>query len=119
MTDWAHTPAAQEARRRKARLLAVFCWDRGLTSADVQGMDTATRIKLAHRVGVHPPSGQETWDLVAALLDDKRRWADRHPTDPRAHPALAQERPLWADANLAAPSHGPVIGSAATQDELC
>lgn len=86
MIDWAHTPAAASARRRKAVKLARLCWGREITAADVAGMGSADRAQLAVEAGVNPPSTSETWQLVTELLTLKTIWALAHPDDPRSRP---------------------------------
>ena len=93
--DFAHTDVAVRNRAAKARALAVHAWDRGLSGADVLGLDDARRRDLARAAGVHPPSTLETWRVAAELLDAKEAWAARHPGHPAAVRNALAERADW------------------------
>jgi hypothetical protein len=95
MADYAHSDAAARSRAEKARRLAGFIWERGITGAELLAMSTALRRKLARAAQTNPPSTEETWQSVAALLDEKDAWAERHPDHPAALRAHRDEKLLW------------------------
>jgi len=47
MTDYAHSDHASKRRAEKARRLATFIWDRGITGTELLDMPAAVRRKLA------------------------------------------------------------------------
>lgn len=96
MPDFAHTREAVRRREQKARTLAAWCWDRGVTATDIIDSDAPTRRVVARAAGVHCPRTLETWSNVADLLSAKTDWAARHPGDPRAARAFLDQRPAWA-----------------------
>ncbi|WP_280235641.1 hypothetical protein [Nocardia cyriacigeorgica] len=95
MADYAHSDAAARSRAEKARLLAGFLWERGITSAELLAMPAATRRKLARAAQTNPPSTDETWQSVAGLLDEKDAWARRHPDHPAARRSHRDEKLMW------------------------
>ncbi|MFR9751667.1 hypothetical protein ACL02S_11600 [Nocardia sp. 004] len=95
MTDYAHSAAAAESRAQKARRLASYLWHRDITGTEVLAMPAPMRRKAAKAAGTNPPSTDETWVMVATLLDEKDSWAERHPAHPAAHRAHTDEKLLW------------------------
>ncbi|WP_330232591.1 hypothetical protein OHA40_08940 [Nocardia sp. NBC_00508] len=95
MTDYAHSEAAAKSRAEKARRLAGYLWQRGITGAEVLAMSGPVRRKLARAAETNPPSTDETWVTVATLLDEKDTWAARHPEHPAARREHADEKLLW------------------------
>jgi hypothetical protein len=95
MTDYAHTDHAAQGRAEKARRLAAYLWQRGITGAELPAIPAATRRKLARAAGTNPPSTEETWTLVARLLDEKDTWAARHPNHPAAQRNHTGDKILW------------------------
>jgi hypothetical protein len=95
MTDYAHSDAASKSRAEKARRLAGYIWERGITGAELLEMPTAVRRKLARAAATNPPSTDETWTSVAQLLDEKDTWAAQHPNHPAAQRIHADEKLLW------------------------
>ncbi|MCM6778260.1 hypothetical protein NDR87_32735 [Nocardia sp. CDC159] len=95
MTDYAHTDHAAKGRADKARRLAAYAWHRGITGADLRSLPPATRRKLARSAATNPPGTDETWHLVAELLDEKDAWAARHPNHPAAQRHNLDEKILW------------------------
>lgn len=93
--DFAHTDQATKRRHQKATQLARYAWDRGITSHDLSGMTDEQRRKFARAAGANPPSGSETWNIVAELLDRKDRWALAHPDHPAAIPEHRDEKIMW------------------------
>lgn len=86
--DWVHTPAADAARAVKARRIAAWCWDHGVTTVDVRWAPARVLAAAARAADVNPPSTQETWARVIDLLAQKTAWAASHP----GHPAAARPR---------------------------
>ncbi|MFD0364006.1 hypothetical protein ACFQZZ_21370 [Nocardia sp. GCM10030253] len=95
MTDYAHSDSASKSRAEKARRLAGYIWDRGITGAELLAMPAVLRRKLARAAATNPPSTDETWASVAQLLDDKDTWAARHPNHAAAQRNHADEKLLW------------------------
>ncbi|WP_040775314.1 hypothetical protein [Nocardia pneumoniae] len=95
MTDYAHSEAAAKSRAEKARRLAGYLWQRGITGAEVLAMSAPVRRKLARAAETNPPSTDETWVTVATLLAEKDDWAARHPEHPAARREHADEKLLW------------------------
>ncbi|MBF6095804.1 hypothetical protein [Nocardia cyriacigeorgica] len=95
MADYAHSDAAARSRAEKARRLAGFLWDRGITGTELLAMPAALRRKLARAAQTNPPSTGETWESVARLLEEKDVWAARHPDHPAAVRAHLDEKLLW------------------------
>ncbi len=95
MTDYAHSDHASKSRAEKARRLAAYIWDRGITGAELLDMPAATLRKLARAAATNPPSTGETWTNVAHLLDEKDTWAGRNPNHPAAQRNRTDEKLLW------------------------
>ncbi|MGK8489635.1 hypothetical protein [Nocardia asiatica] len=95
MTDYAHSDTAAKSRAEKARRLASYLWQRGITEAEVLAMPAPVRRKVAKAAGTNPPSTEETWTTVARLLAEKDSWAARHPEHPAAQRAHTDEKLLW------------------------
>lgn len=95
--DFGHTEQARARRTEKVRALAVYCWDRALSAADLRAMPDATRRRLARAADVHPPSSWETWGQVCDALDVKDAWAVRNPAHPRSARPLPLGRAQWVD----------------------
>lgn len=95
MADYAHSDHADRSREEKARRLAAYVWARDITGAELLGLPMALRRKLARAAGANPPSTDETWQVVARLLDEKDAWAARNPGHPAAVREHAAERILW------------------------
>ncbi|MEU4343362.1 hypothetical protein AB0H00_19140 [Nocardia sp. NPDC023852] len=95
MTDYAHSDAAAKSRAEKARRLASYVWQRGVTGSELLALPASARRKLARAAETNPPSTDETWVTVAQLLDEKDRWAARHPEHPAARRAHTDEKLLW------------------------
>ncbi|MFD6672798.1 hypothetical protein ACWDTG_22210 [Rhodococcus zopfii] len=93
--DFAHTDQAAKNRREKTLALARFAWDRGITGAELLAMTDDYRRRLAREAGAHPPRTMETWNGVAALLDEKTAWALGHPDHPAAERAHPDEKIMW------------------------
>lgn len=101
MADYAHNDVSTGRRAEKARSLAVYLWDRDISAAELRTMPAATLRKLARAAGTNPPSTGETWQAVAALLDQKAAWAARHPGHPAAGRAHPEEKLLWVKPPIA------------------
>ncbi|MEV6432763.1 hypothetical protein [Nocardia sp. NPDC051463] len=95
MTDYAHSDSASKSRAEKARRLAGYIWDRGITGAELLAMPTTLRRKLARAAATNPPSTDETWAAVARLLDDKDAWAEHHPNHAAARRNHTDEKLMW------------------------
>lgn len=95
MTDYAHSDSAARSRAEKARRLAAYIWDLGITGAELLELTPAVRRKLARAAEQNPPSTDETWATVARLLEDKDAWAARHPGHDAAQRANTGEKILW------------------------
>ncbi|MEU0502430.1 hypothetical protein ACWEO2_26425 [Nocardia sp. NPDC004278] len=95
MTDYAHSDHASKSRAEKARRLAAYIWDRGITGAELLDMPAAILRKLARAAETNPPSTGETWTNVADLLDEKDTWAARYPDHPAAQRNHTDEKLLW------------------------
>ncbi|MCP2320051.1 hypothetical protein APR12_005429 [Nocardia amikacinitolerans] len=95
MADYAHSDASVSRRAEKARRLAVYLWDRDISGAELRDMPAATRRKLARAAETNPPSTDETWLVVARLLDEKNAWAARNPGHAAAARAHVDEKLLW------------------------
>ena len=95
MADYAHTDHAGKGRAEKARRLAAYLWRRGISGAELATIPVPVRRKLARAADTNPPSTDETWTMVAALLDEKDAWAARNPNHPAAHRDAADEKILW------------------------
>lgn len=95
MNEFAHTDSAENARLLKARRLAAYVWQRGISGAELMDLPMAQRRKLAREADTNPPSTDETWQVVARLLDEKDTWAARHPEHPAARREHADEKILW------------------------
>ncbi|WP_280182662.1 hypothetical protein [Nocardia cyriacigeorgica] len=95
MADYAHSDAAARSRAEKARRLAGFLWDRGITGTELLAMPAALRRKLARAAQTNPPSTGETWESVARLLDEKDVWAARHPDHPAAGGGPHDAKIIW------------------------
>lgn len=103
--DWARTATADTNRLAKARTLAAWCWQHGITAADVDRWDQKTRNRAARTTAVNPPTpGSQTWQIVTGLLHRMAAWAARHPSDPRATQHHAGARPDWTREASPAPS---------------
>ncbi|MEV6773998.1 hypothetical protein AB0N05_35725 [Nocardia sp. NPDC051030] len=95
MADYAHSDHASRSREEKAKRLAGYVWSRGITGAELLDMPLAQQRKLARAADTNPPSTDETWTVVARLLDEKDAWAARHPEHPAARRTHADEKILW------------------------
>ncbi len=93
--DHAHSDAATASRVAKARRLAAYVWARDIRSAELLALPAATLRKLARAADTNPPSTDETWRVVADLLDQKDAWAARNPDHAAAVRAHADEKLLW------------------------
>lgn len=93
--SFAHSELAERRRREKALTLARYAWDRRISAAELTALAPADLRRFARAAGVHPPSSGATWDAAAALLDEKERWARRHPDRPEASRAHPEEKIMW------------------------
>ncbi|MGW5454068.1 hypothetical protein [Nocardia sp. NPDC003979] len=93
--DHAHSDAATVSRVAKARRLAAYLWARDISSAELLALPAPTLRKLARAAETNPPSTDETWRVVAGLLDQKDAWAARNPDHEAARRAHADEKLLW------------------------
>ncbi|NLU84647.1 hypothetical protein [Rhodococcus sp. HNM0569] len=93
--DFAHSDAATRRRQEKARALARFAWDRGISSTELLALPDATLRALARAADANPPSTRETWQQVAALLDVKDDWAARNPEHAAAARPHRDEKIMW------------------------
>lgn len=89
---YAHSDVAERSRREKSVALARYLWDRGIDSGELATMPAATRRKLARAADINPPSTDETWTVVAGLLDEKDAWAAGRAEETRPH---RDEKILW------------------------
>ncbi|WP_036495293.1 hypothetical protein [Nocardia sp. BMG111209] len=94
-TDWAHTGHASKERAEKARRLAGYVWQRDISGVELLELPDPARRKLARAAGINPPSTDETWTLVADLLNEKDAWAARNPQHPAARREHSDEKILW------------------------
>jgi hypothetical protein len=108
-----HTPAAENDRAAKAKVLASFLWDRALTGSDLAGMPDDRRRSLARAAGVNPPSDHKTWDAVERLLERQEGWARANPDHPRAAHPLADLRGDWTSVAPQPPETAVVESGAA------
>ncbi|SNS55271.1 hypothetical protein [Rhodococcoides kyotonense] len=99
--DFAHSEQAAKSRQEKATTLARYIWERGISGAELLGLDDAARRKLARAADMSPPSTMETWTITADLLDRKDRWAADNPAHPAATPAHADEKIMWVKPPIA------------------
>lgn len=95
MADYAHSDHASRSREEKARRLAGYVWARGISGAELLDLPLAQRRKLARAADTNPPSTDETWQAVAALLDEKDAWAARNPAHQAARRDHLDEKILW------------------------
>ncbi|WP_067699460.1 hypothetical protein [Nocardia jejuensis] len=95
MADYAHSDHASRSREEKAKRLAGYIWSRAITSAELLAMPSAQQRKLARAADTNPPSTEETWTVVARLLDEKDAWTARHPEHPAATREHPDEKILW------------------------
>ncbi len=95
MADYAHSDFAAKGRAEKARRLAAYIWQRGITGAELLALPAAARRKLARAADTNPPSTDETWSVAGQLLDEKDAWAARNPDHPAAQRDHLDEKILW------------------------
>ncbi|WP_067828429.1 hypothetical protein [Nocardia inohanensis] len=95
MADYAHSDHASRSREEKARRLAAYIWSRGITGGELLELPMPQRRKLARAADANPPSTDETWQVVARMLDEKDAWAERNPGHPSARREFADEKILW------------------------
>ncbi|MFF0493974.1 hypothetical protein ACWDSJ_26525 [Nocardia sp. NPDC003482] len=95
MTDYAHNDHASKGRAEKARRLAAYAWQRGISGGELLALAPATLRKLARAADTNPPGSEETRQLIARLLDEKDAWAARHPNHPAAQRDHLDEKILW------------------------
>ncbi|UGT41537.1 hypothetical protein LTV02_37365 [Nocardia yamanashiensis] len=95
MADYAHSDHASRSREDKARRLAAYVWQRGITGGELLDLPMAQRRKLARAADANPPSTDETWQVVARMLAEKDAWAERNPAHPGARREFADEKILW------------------------
>lgn len=84
-TDYAHTRYAEQRRLTKAKLLARWCYERGIGTAIAAEPADVLR-QLARRAGVPAPhivdGSSPTWAIVTALLDKRAAWDQAHGVRP-------------------------------------
>ncbi|MBO0853749.1 MAG: hypothetical protein J2P18_08275 [Nocardia sp.] len=95
MADYAHSDHANCGRAEKARRLAAYLWQRGITGGELAAIPGPLRRKLARAAETNPPSTDETWALVGRLLEEKDAWAARNPDHPAARRDQLDEKILW------------------------
>lgn len=95
MPDYAHSDFAAKGRAEKARRLAAYIWQRGITGAELLAMPDHALRKLARAADTNPPSTGETWSAAAQLLDEKDAWAARNTNHPAARRLHTDEKILW------------------------
>ncbi|WP_458686885.1 hypothetical protein [Nocardia tengchongensis] len=95
MADYAHSDHASRSREEKARRLAAYVWAHGISGTELLELPVAQRRKLARAAETNPPSTEETWQVVARLLDEKDAWAARNPGHPAAVRERLDEKILW------------------------
>ncbi|MEV0706092.1 hypothetical protein [Nocardia aurea] len=95
VADYAHTDASVSRRAEKARRLAAYLWDRDISGAELLDLPATVRRKVARAADTNPPSTDETWTVVARLLDEKQAWSVRNPGHPAGGRAHAEEKILW------------------------
>jgi len=93
--DWAHTAVARQRREAKARILAEYAWDRGITGAELLDLDEERRFCFARAAEVPPPSTTETCELVSDLLADMAAWATKHSGHAATKQLLTAEKSRW------------------------
>lgn len=94
--DYAATRQADANRTIKTRTLADWCWEHGITPADIATWPQPTRNRAARTAGVNPPSRlSPTWALVQDLLAHMTTWAHQNPWDDRAWQHHTHTRPDW------------------------
>ena len=91
--DYAHNPVADANRSEKARALARWCWEHGITADELRDGDDRHVNKAARLAQINAPS-PETVAAAAATLEAKEAWAAAHPTAPGADPGMLG-RPDW------------------------
>ncbi|MEU7633887.1 hypothetical protein AB0C34_28585 [Nocardia sp. NPDC049220] len=101
MTDYAHNDTAAKSRAEKARRLASYLWQRGISGTELLALPAPIRRKLARAAETNPPSTDETWATVAELLDEKDGWAVRNPDHPSATRQHTDEKLLWVKPPIA------------------
>lgn len=83
--DFRHTAGAEVNRRRKVAVVASWCWQRGITAADLDRCSRGHLVAIAGQARVSPPGeGSTTWHHVKVALERMAAWAAAHPGDPRA-----------------------------------
>lgn len=90
-----HSDKAAANRLVKARTLARWLWDRGIDGDELVACTPALRRRIARAAGVNPPSGIDTWSVVAEMLDEKDEWLGRHPGHPSGARAHEGEKADW------------------------
>lgn len=108
--DWSHTENAIDRRAVKAKVMARYCWDRGLGADDLETLDAKTLVALARAAEVNPPSSDETWAVVRDLLRQMDDWAAGHAGDTRAVRSNPSERRRWIRPEIPAPRHSSHLG---------
>lgn len=93
--DFAHTKGAEQNRILKARKIARWCWDRGLTVSDVLSADDARRRAWARAALVTPPSTMETWRAVNDAMNAQEGFAEDNPGHPSVKRPHLDERAAW------------------------
>lgn len=106
--DFAHTRGAEHNRILKARKLARWCWDRGITVTDVLAADDKRRRAWARDAGVTPPSTMETWRAVNDAMNVQAGFAEDHPGHPSVVRAHLDQRGAWLGV-LHEPAPAPMV----------
>ena len=82
---FAHNTLAEARRLEKARVLARWCYDRGIDARILAVAPERLRY-VARQAGVAPPhhedTGSPTWQLVAELLTQRQAWDREHAVAP-------------------------------------
>lgn len=86
--DWAHTATAERSRVRKARRVARWLYDQGITAAQVPATPPGVLRAWARAAGCVPPSTPQTWVATLTALQALQSWAEANP----GHPAAARRR---------------------------
>lgn len=90
-----HSEKAAANRLVKATVLARWLWDRGIDGDELVACGAAQRRRMARAAGVNPPSGIDTWSVVAEMLDEKSAWMERHPGHPSGAREHEDEKSQW------------------------
>lgn len=95
VADYAHTEYAARNRYDKAKALAKWLWEQGVTAAQLD-LWTDDEWARACRAGVGRPASDETRLVVYGLMIVKEAWASAHRSDPAARRRVLSDEQVSA-----------------------